>query len=128
MNGILDDMELEGLVPRIVKEVFHNIENGSSDIDWEVKVSILEIYMEKIKDLLDPTRENLNVREDKQKGLYIENLSEQYVTNKDEVLTAMRIGNDNRSIAFTKMNATSSRSHLIVIISIHQSNMLTFCL
>jgi len=125
MNGVLENPELEGLIPRIIKEIFERIATGSSDIEYNVKVSMIEIYMEKIKDLVDPTRENLNVREEKGKGLYIEGLSETEVINVEEVYTVLKIGNDNRSVAFTKMNDNSSRSHSIVIITIKQNNLTT---
>ena len=125
MNGILENPELEGLIPRITKEIFDKISLGSADIEYNVRVSMIEIYMEKIKDLIDPTRENLNVREDKLKGLYIDQLSETEVINADEVYTCLKIGNDNRTVAYTKMNDSSSRSHSIVIITIKQNNSTT---
>ena len=125
MNGVLENPDLEGLIPRIVKEIFDRINNGSPDIEYNVKVAMIEIYMEKIKDLIDPTRENLNVREDKVKGLYIEGLSETEVINAEEAYTCLKCGNENRSVAFTKMNDNSSRSHSIFIITIKQSNLKT---
>jgi kinesin family protein 5 len=78
--------------------------------------------MEKIKDLLDPTRNNLKVREDKMKGIYIGDLTEHYVINDKEVLDFIEQGSMNRSVACTNMNANSSRSHLVFILSIHQKN------
>jgi len=122
MNGILDNPDLEGLVPRIIKNVFEHIANSPPEIEFTVKISMIEIYMEKIKDLIDPSRTNLNVREEKTKGLYIENLSEFYVTSDDEVMGYLKLGNESRSVASTNMNDTSSRSHSIVIITIHQNN------
>lgn len=67
---ILDE-ELQGIIPRMVKTVFSKIENASEDIEFTVKVSMIEIYMEKVKDLLDPMKTNLKVHEDKIKGIYI---------------------------------------------------------
>jgi kinesin family protein 5 len=78
--------------------------------------------MEKIKDLLEPTKNNLKVREDKIKGLYIEDLSERYVINDKEVLELIEIGTANRAVAYTNMNSNSSRSHLVFILTIHQKN------
>jgi len=120
MNGELENPDLEGLIPRIVKEIFDRINNGSPDIEYNVKVAMIEIYMEKIKDLIDTRRENLNIREDKGKGLYIEGLSETEVINAEEVYTCLKCGNENRSVACTKMNFNSSRSHSIFIITIKQ--------
>jgi len=55
----------------MVKTVFGKIENASEDIEFTVKVSMIEIYMERVKDLLDPMKTNLKVHEDKVKGIYI---------------------------------------------------------
>lgn len=55
----------------MVKTVFAKIENASEDIEFTVKVSMIEIYMERVKDLLDPAKTNLKVCEDKVKGIYI---------------------------------------------------------
>lgn len=124
MQGIIDDPELEGIIPRMIKQVFTHIYETTDDhIEYTVKVSIIEIYMEKIKDLLEPTRNNLKVREDKIKGIYIEDLSERYVINDKEVLELIQIGAANRAVACTNMNANSSRSHLVFILTIHQKNL-----
>jgi len=63
----------------MVKTVFERIDQASEDIEFTVKVSMIEIYMEKIKDLLDPSKTNLKVNEDKVKGLYIADVTESYV-------------------------------------------------
>ncbi len=127
MSGILDNPELEGLIPRIIKHVFDYISTTPNEIEFTVKISMIEIYMEKIRDLIDPTRQNLNVREDKTKGVYIENLSEFYISTEDEVMAYLKLGNESRSVASTNMNDTSSRSHSLVILTIHQNNVDTLC-
>lgn len=63
----------------MVKTLFEQIENASEDIEFQVKVSMIEIYMEKVKDLLDPSKTNLKIHEDKIKGIYIEDVTETYV-------------------------------------------------
>lgn len=123
MQGIIDDSEQEGIVPRMINHVFNHIMNSVSDIEYIVKVSMIEIYMEKIKDLIEVSRVNLNVREDKSKGIYIEDLTEHYVMSQEEVIELIKIGSDNRSVGATNMNAHSSRSHSIVIMTIHQNNL-----
>jgi kinesin family protein 5 len=65
---------------------------------------MIEIYMEKLKDLLDPSKTNLKVHEDKVKGLYISDVTETYVGDEDEVYEIMKMGNDNRAIGVTDMN------------------------
>jgi kinesin family protein 5 len=109
MQGRLDNPEHEGIIPRMIRNVFTHIFHSSSDIEFTVKVSMIEIYMEKLKDLIEPTKVNLAIREDKTKGIYIEDLSEHYASNEMEVLDIMKIGADNRAIAATNMNEHSSR-------------------
>jgi kinesin family protein 5 len=60
--------------------VFTRIESAQESIEFIVKVSMVEIYMEKIKDLLDPQKTDLKVHEEKGKGVYIADLTEQYIT------------------------------------------------
>ncbi len=123
MQGKLDDLENEGIIPRMIRYVFNHIfTQSSSDVEFTVKVSMIEIYMEKIKDLIIPEKVNLSIREDKMKGIYIENLSEHYASSEEEVLELMRQGSDNRVVGATNMNEHSSRSHAILIITLHQTN------
>ena len=102
----------------MVKTIFSTIENASEDIEFTVKISMVEIYMEKIKDLLDPTKTNLKIHEDKMRGIYIADVTEEYVGDEDEVYTLMATGNDNRAIGVTDMNSQSSRSHSIFIMTV----------
>jgi len=74
-------------------------------MEFTVKVSMIEIYMEKIQDLLDRSKTNLKVAEDKVKGIFIQDVTEFNVIDEAEVLNCMRIGNSNRSIGCTDMNA-----------------------
>jgi kinesin family protein 5 len=87
---------------------------------------MIEIYMEKIRDLLDPVKTNLKVHEDKNKGIYIADVTETYVGEEIEVYDIMKLGNENRAIGYTDMNAQSSRSHSCFIITIHQNNTTDF--
>lgn len=118
----IEDPELQGIIPRMVKTLFDKIESASEDIEFTVKISMIEIYMEKIKDLLDPKKTNLKVHEDKVKGLYIQDVSETYVGDELEVFEIMKMGNDNRAIGVTDMNSQSSRSHSCFILTITQTS------
>ena len=123
MTGEINSPEKEGIIPRMIHYVFDQILHSENlEIEFTVKVSFIEIYMEKIKDLIDISRVNLQIHESKEKGIYIENLSEYYVSNEQELLDYIKIGNQNRTIASTNMNDTSSRSHSMVILSISQRN------
>ena len=122
MEGIIDDPEKEGIIPRMIKQVFKNIMLSNDDIEYMVKISMIEIYMEKIRDLLDLSKTNLNVRETKEKEIYIEELTEHYVSTEEDVMELIKLGSENRTTNKTNMNEISSRSHSLVIMTIHQKN------
>ena len=77
----------------MVRTVFNRIETASENIEFTVKISFIEIYMEKIKDLLDSSKDNLKIHEDKSKGVYIADVTETYVAEEMEVYEIMKIGN-----------------------------------
>jgi len=119
----IEDLEMQGIVPRMVRTVFNRIDNSNENIEFTVKVSMMEIYMEKICDLLDPTKVNMQVKADKSKGVYVADLTERYIGSDLDVYDIMRIGNDNRKVASTAMNDQSSRSHSIFVMTVHQTNL-----
>ena len=86
MQGVADNPEYEGIIPRIVKYIFNKVEQiRSEEISYTVKISMVELYNEKFKDLTNPNKNNLQVREDKTKGVYIEDLTEHSVEDTDSV-------------------------------------------
>jgi len=107
----IDDEENKGIIPRMVGGIFNRIETAPEEIEFTVKVSMIEIYNEKIRDLLDPKKIDLKVHENKEKGVYVKDMTESYVGGEDEVFSLLKVGNDNRAIGATNMNAESSRSH-----------------
>jgi len=119
----IDDPELKGVIPRMINTVFECISKAEEHIEFIVKASYIEIYMERIRDLLDTRKDNLKVREEKGKGVWVEGTTEVYIYREDDILEVMRTGQANRAIAETKMNAESSRSHSIFILSIQQKNL-----
>ena len=127
MQGVdINDPKTKGIIPRIVTHIFNQIDEASEDIEFTVKVSMIEIYMERIRDLLDPRKINLQVHESKDKGVFIEDVTETYVTESVEVEQIMKLGNENRSIGVTDMNKQSSRSHSCFIMTITQNNAISF--
>ena len=62
---------------------------------------MVEIYMEKLRDLLDNSKTNLRIREDKVRGIYIEDSSESFVSSAEEIFDIIEAGNSNRTIAMT---------------------------
>jgi len=87
-----EDQRTMGIIPRMVGNVFEFISFSNENLEFTVKVSYCEIYMEKIRDLIDTTRTNLKVHEDKMRGVFIENLSESYVNSEHEVYELMKLG------------------------------------
>jgi kinesin family protein 5 len=65
----------------MVRTVFARIDTANEHLEFTVKISMIEIYMEKIRDLLDPKKDNLKVREEKNKGVYVSDVTETYVTD-----------------------------------------------
>ncbi|KAN0009274.1 hypothetical protein ACTFIU_006553 [Dictyostelium citrinum] len=126
MTGINEpggDPELRGIVPRMIETVFEFISNADENIEFIVKASYIEIYMERIRDLLDTRKDNLKVREEKGKGVWVEGTSEVYIYREEDILEVINTGISNRAIAETRMNAESSRSHSIFILTIQQKNL-----
>jgi kinesin family protein 5 len=79
--------------------VFNRIKESSPQIEFSVKVSMLEIYMERLKDLIDPSKDNLTVHEETDKGVYVADLTEKSIKTESEVYQILKLGNSNRSIA-----------------------------
>lgn len=124
-NNSIDDPASRGMIPRIVDHIFEMILNSSADIEYTVKVSYMEIYMERIRDLLNPKNNNLPIHEEKARGVYVKGLTEEYVSSSDEVYDVMRQGANFRAVASTNMNQESSRSHSIFVITLAQKNTVT---
>ncbi|CAO0794337.1 unnamed protein product [Mucor circinelloides] len=123
MGSSIDDPENKGIIPRIIEQIFTSIQQAPINMEFTVKVAYMEIYMERVKDLLVPQNDNLPIHEDKVKGVYVKGIKEVYVSDTSEVYDVMRIGGDNRVVASTNMNAESSRSHSIVLTTITQKNL-----
>ncbi|KAH6918553.1 kinesin heavy chain [Coprinopsis sp. MPI-PUGE-AT-0042] len=122
MGADIDNNDLKGIIPRITEQIFQSIVESDSHLEYLVKVSYMEIYLERIRDLLAPQNDNLQVHEEKSKGVYVKNLSDYYVSSAQEVYEIMRTGGNARVVTATNMNAESSRSHSIFLISIQQRN------
>ncbi|XP_076324558.1 kinesin-like protein KIF28 isoform X2 [Tachypleus tridentatus] len=116
----------KGIVPLFCEEMFQGIEEKKSSGDlteFEVRFSMLEIYNEVAKDLLGADgnkKKHLKVREHPKKGFYAEGLQSCLVTSYKDIEAKIDEGTLNRSIASTNMNATSSRAHTIVGITLIQ--------
>ena len=114
------DHDSKGVIPRIVEEIFKRVEKSDRNIDFQFKLSVLEIYKEVLFDLF--TQENnLKIIENKETGIYIENLSQVYLSSIEEFFNYVDLAQKNRKVAETKLNHNSSRSHCIMILEVEQS-------
>ncbi|TYZ60920.1 hypothetical protein PybrP1_004323 [[Pythium] brassicae (nom. inval.)] len=111
-----------GIIPRAMADVFDGIRHMQAELEFIVRVSYVEIYLEKIRDLLEPASSNLSVRESRERGVWVAGATEVCCASADEMLGVMRLGGANRVISSTRMNNDSSRSHSVFIITIEQRN------
>ncbi|KAK6321819.1 hypothetical protein J4Q44_G00087950 [Coregonus suidteri] len=125
MEGKLHDPHGMGIIPRIAEDIFNHIFAMDENLEFHIKVSYFEIYMDKIRDLLDVTKTNLAVHEDKNKVPYVKGCTERFVSSPEEVMDVIDEGKANRHVAVTNMNEHSSRSHSIFLINIKQEHVET---
>uniref|UniRef100_A0A672QZ65 Kinesin-like protein n=1 Tax=Sinocyclocheilus grahami TaxID=75366 RepID=A0A672QZ65_SINGR len=125
MEGNLHDTQQMGIIPRIAEDIFNHIFSMDENLEFHIKVSYFEIYMEKIRDLLDVTKTNLSVHEDKNRVPYVKGCTERFVSSPEEVMDVIDEGKSNRHVAVTNMNEHSSRSHSIFLINIKQEHVET---
>ena len=128
MVGDYEKKNNKGIIPRAFNYIFNEInkikEEEKSDENrnkYNIYLSFIQIYLETIQDLLDPRSKDVRIREDPDKGVYLENVQWIRVTSPEECADIFHMGERNRVTESTKMNAHSSRSHAILIIRIEKS-------
>ncbi|XP_006860857.1 PREDICTED: kinesin-like protein KIF13A isoform X3 [Chrysochloris asiatica] len=122
--SMMGNAEQLGLIPRLCCALFQRISVEQNESQtFKVEVSYMEIYNEKVRDLLDPkgSRQSLKVREHKVLGPYVDGLSQLAVTSFEDIESLMSEGNKSRTVAATNMNEESSRSHAVFNIIITQT-------
>lgn len=122
MEGVLGNDTMQGIIPRIIQDIFNYIYGMDENLEFHIKVSYFEIYMDKIRDLLDVTKTNLSVHEDKNRVPYVKGCTERFVSSPEEVMEVIDEGKANRHVAVTNMNEHSSRSHSVFLIHVKQEN------
>lgn len=143
MEGVIGDSNKQGIIPRIVNDIFNHIYSMEVNLEFHIKVSYYEIYMDKIRDLLDVSKINLSVHEDKNRVPYVKGATERFVSSPEDVFEVIEEGKSNRHIAVTSkniikpshslsliisilildMNEHSSRSHSVFLINVKQENL-----
>jgi len=117
----------KGIIPNACEQIFQMIKNNDKDITFRVECSMLEIYNERIRDLLVPfsrsekLKEGLKLRESPSLGVVVEGLKSSPVSSYEQIEHLMAEGTRNRTIAATNMNATSSRAHTCFMVKITQT-------
>ena len=110
------DVSLMGIIPRSVSFLFNILKNDESISEFKIKVSFLEIYKEEPRDLLNTNKKGakLKIRMNKRHETYMQGLIEKQVNNLSDVLKLIAAALFRRTKAATQMNATSSRSHMLM--------------
>lgn len=134
MQGALDDSDLQGIIPRLNIALFHriNVEKLSRpSVQFLVTVSYFEIYNEFIFDLLDAadrrkksatSKAGLEIKEHPVLGVYVKGLQEHVVDSAEKLQLIVDQGIRSRTVASTQMNADSSRSHSVFVITVRQKD------
>uniref|UniRef100_A0A3Q4BJF0 Kinesin family member 13Bb n=1 Tax=Mola mola TaxID=94237 RepID=A0A3Q4BJF0_MOLML len=113
---MMGSAEQPGLIPRLCSSLFNRtVQEAQEGESFTVEVSYMEIYNEKVRDLLDPkgSRQALRVREHNVFGPYVDGLSRLAVASYKDIESLMSEGNKSRTVAATNMNEESSRSHAV---------------
>ncbi|KPA80648.1 putative kinesin [Leptomonas pyrrhocoris] len=126
--GEVGSEECEGVAPRFVRCLFEEAQrmvDEDADLTIRVSLTMIEVYMEKVRDLLTPRQrgqepESLEIHEDPRRRVYVKGASVHQVLSAERMMELLRAGNANRQTAETKMNETSSRSHAIMQITLSQ--------
>uniref|UniRef100_A0A182WIL3 Kinesin motor domain-containing protein n=1 Tax=Anopheles minimus TaxID=112268 RepID=A0A182WIL3_9DIPT len=121
---MMGSQESKGIIPRLCDELFASIAAKQTDeLSYKVEVSYMEIYNEKVHDLLDPktAKQSLKVREHNVLGPYVDGLSQLAVTSFLDIDNLMAEGNKSRTVAATNMNSESSRSHAVFTVVLTQT-------
>ena len=98
------DPSSRGVVPRCATFIFEHVENCTTNSEFTIKISMIEIYKEMIHDLLNPDADMLQIKQDKRRGIYVSDLTEYCVVCEEELLEIMHVGEMQRTVSCTKMN------------------------
>jgi Kinesin motor domain len=108
-----------GINYRAVKEIFEIIDSRTDTHTYSIEISILEVYNEQIRDLLNPSSKKIEIREDSKGSMHVNGIEYFSVSGYKDIINAIETGKNSRSVGCTNVNEYSSRSHSIVTIYIH---------
>ena len=131
MLGIPED---PGLIIRFAERLFERIENSPTWLEYSVQTQYVEIYLERVRDLLEErsvnpkqvlVKQNLQIREDVLRGVHIPDATIKYMCNAQELLQVCEVARLNRATSETLMNQVSSRSHSVLLLFVTQKDLNT---
>ncbi|KAI3445116.1 hypothetical protein Pfo_001781 [Paulownia fortunei] len=114
------DEKHKGLLPRVVDGLFNAIKLSDDMTKYTVNLSMVEIYMERVRDLFDLSKDNLQIKQSKVHGIFVGGVTEIPISDSAEALKSLSSGIANRAVGETQMNMASSRSHCIYLFLIQQ--------
>lgn len=119
MVGDYNNILFKGIIPRSIDYIFDSISN--SNAQYEICVSFIQIYLESMQDLLETSNKDIRVREDKEKGVYLDGVKWVKVKSSEDCGEVFSLGEKNRVTESTRMNAHSSRSHAVFIVRVERT-------
>ena len=118
---MMGNLDQAGVIPLTLIDLFEAIA-GDDEQDFRLSMQYVEIYNEKINDLLNPSDANLDVREVPSRGTYVAGATDKAVSTPDEMMALIHEGNLYRTTEATKVNEVSSRSHAVLQVSVRARN------
>ncbi|KAE8010155.1 hypothetical protein FH972_006545 [Carpinus fangiana] len=119
--GVLEcDEKKKGILPRVVDGIFEHIKSFDKIANYSIKLSMVEIYMEKVRDLLDLSKDHIQIKESKVQGILLSGATEISILDPAQALESLSTGIANRAVGETQMNMASSRSHSVYIFTVQQ--------
>jgi kinesin family member 5 len=107
--------ELKGVIPRLMSDLFSEIAKQPETMEYRLRVSIVELYNEKLKDLIVMSNKEVRLRESSLKGVYIQGTSEVDTCSEEDAHKLIQLASKNRMVYSTMMSMVSSRSHLVFL-------------
>ncbi|XP_022743037.1 kinesin-like protein KIN-1 [Durio zibethinus] len=121
-NILESDEQKKGILPRVVDGLFACIRSSNDSTKYTIKLSMVEIYMEKVRDLFDLSKDNIQIKESRTQGILLSGATEISLLDTAQALQSLSSGIANRAIGETQMNMASSRSHCVYIFTLNQES------
>ncbi|XP_076854573.1 putative LOC110439812 homolog [Brachyhypopomus gauderio] len=126
---MVGDRELKnpGIIPRTFGKIFEIIQENEMKFEFKVSASMLELYNDRLQDLFvspaEALTKRIDIKKDKKGLVFAQGAESKHAASAGELFALFELGCANRHIAATKMNVESSRSHLIISITLESRNL-----